>query len=179
MKTLPRTPRVLNPRKFIGSVGDSRSYLLRGQEISQLSYDDDGLNDMVRLKLISSKLATSIREKLDEIKTYDELRGAAGIIKRVFYDRNILSNMLGKQMRRKANIAHKKLKAGDILILTSDGVHDNLTNSDIKEILLSDNEDPAKKIVEEAKKISVHPDQELIRSKPDDISAVVVHVVSG
>lgn len=66
------------------------------------------------------------------------------------------------------------LQTGDRVLLTSDGIHDNLTRTEIEEILKSKTKDPARAIVEAARTRSL--DNEHLRAKPDDMSAVVLDV---
>jgi len=62
--------------------------------------------------------------------------------------------------------------AQDKFILTTDGVHDNLTFNEMEEVVTKKG-DVAKLLVEKARKRS---QGKHFRSKPDDISAVVIEV---
>lgn len=71
------------------------------------------------------------------------------------------------------NLGVEVLAPGDRVILTTDGVHDNLTRRNIRTIVKKDTKDPAKALVKAALKRSK---SEHFRAKRDDMSAVVIDV---
>ena len=71
------------------------------------------------------------------------------------------------------NIGKFKALIGDLIILTSDGVHDNLTNAQMEKILIQKPPNPAKKLVEESVVVS---EGRTIRAKADDMTVLVVEL---
>jgi len=85
-------------RAFIGSVGDSRAYLVRGTSILQLTSDHTFVNEQVRAGTLS----------LQEARKHPA--------------RNILTRAVGSQEEVDVDIVEQELKAGDALLLCSDGL---------------------------------------------------------
>lgn len=140
----------------IGSIGDSRAYIFREGNLRLITEDD-------------SVIPVDLREKFDATDGSD----LDQIDTHFFLQRNIITQSLGSGEELDVHLHSEKLKMGDKLILTSDGVYDNLTTSEITEVVAHGGK-IADNLVEAAKKRSTekHP-----RSKADDISAVVVEVV--
>jgi serine/threonine protein phosphatase PrpC len=82
---------------MIGHVGDSRAYLLRGQQVSCLTRDHTVVGDMVRMRVLSP----------DKIRTHAQ--------------RSVLTRGLGLNPFVTADISQHTVKEGDTLILCSDG----------------------------------------------------------
>ncbi|OGD93616.1 hypothetical protein A2697_04135 [Candidatus Curtissbacteria bacterium RIFCSPHIGHO2_01_FULL_41_44] len=142
----------------IGSVGDSRAYLLREGNLRLITEDD-------------SLIPVVLREEFDDTDGSDLDKYDYAI----FRQRNIVTQSLGSDQEIGVHLYREKLNRGDMIILTSDGVHDNLTTREIEEVV-AEGGDVAEALVEKAKNRSVIPKEENIRAKPDDISAVVVEV---
>lgn len=72
----------------------------------------------------------------------------------------------------------KEVRKGDLVLLTSDGVHDNLTHEEIEALLekAKSPEEAAAFIKEAALKRSREDKNKSIRAKPDDVSVVAVEV---
>src|SRR5262245_23578441 len=85
-------------RAYIGSVGDSRAYLVRGDRIVQLTDDHTFVNEQVRAGTL----------------TVSEARRHPA--------RNILTRAVGSQEEVEADIVEQDLEAGDLLLLCSDGL---------------------------------------------------------
>ena len=68
------------------------------------------------------------------------------------------------------------VRVGDKLIVTSDGIHDNLTDTEISKVLAQspDNQKAVENLTESARKRS--RDTNHLRFKPDDMSAVIAEV---
>lgn len=144
----------------IGNVGDSRAYRLRKEgELEPLTVDDglarteQGLDYALRLQSKFSNL-TDLKELGEEEKRYWRYR-------------NVLSQALGSdEMTPRIKIVD--LEEGDRLILTTDGIHENLTDKEIAA------HDTAKELVQAAKKRS--EERSSLRAHPDDMTAVVIKV---
>ncbi len=155
-------------RVIIGSVGDSRAYILREGILSQITEDDNSVIG------ISPEEKRVIDQKLSMIGTQQNLDALNERELGYWNTRNEISQMLGdKDPIPKPHIYQVALRGGDKIILTSDGVHDNLNYGDI-EVIVNDPYCMAENLVSYAKHRSI--DDRNIRHKPDDISAIVVEV---
>jgi len=85
-------------RAYIGSVGDSRAYLLRGEEIQQLTDDHTFVNEQVRAGTLTPHEA------------------------RRHPSRNILTRAVGSQEEVEPDLVEQDLQAGDLILLCSDGL---------------------------------------------------------
>lgn len=144
-------------RAVIGSVGDSRVYLLSENRLEQITEDDS---------LIPPKSS----KKLNNVTKEEELGDDAVW----FNQRNVITQCIGVPIDN-PYFYTIDLKNGDKLILTSDGVHDNLTSREIEHVAVNSS-NIAEDLVQRAKGRSAVSKEENIRAKADDISAVVVEV---
>ena len=141
---------------FISSVGDSRVYLFRKATLTKITHDD-------------SIIPKRIAEKLENATSHSELNELEG---KAFLLRSIVTQSVGQLEALEVHSYSVIATAGDKFILTTDGVHDNLTFREIEEVV-GYRGDVAKLLIEKAKKRSK---EDHLRSKPDDISAVVIEV---
>lgn len=141
---------------FIASVGDSRAYLFRKETLTLITHDDS---------IIPKKIA----QKLENVASADELNDLEG---KAFMLRSIVTQAVGQLEPLEIHGYSVVVKASDKFILTTDGVHDNLTFNEVEEVV-GHRGDVAKLLVEKAKKRSK---ENHFRSKPDDISAIVIEV---
>lgn len=149
-----------------GSVGDSRIYHLSDNRLKQESTDDSLITQAQERGWLN-------HEKAERINQATDLKGLNEVEKNLFNGRNIITQALGIG-DMKPTIGKFNAKKGDQIILTSDGIHDNLTNEQTEEILKQEPLDPAKKLVEEATIVS---ESNSLRAKQDDMSAVVVELI--
>lgn len=141
----------------VGSVGDSRAYILKEGELFRLTPDDSLAPDEVSFDL-------------DEVSSK---QGLSGELESYYRKRNLITQSLGGESEPNVHIARLGVKSGDKIVLTTDGVHDNLTRSEIEEVLKKGSAE-AHDLVRLAKLRS--QEEGHIRSKKDDISAVVVQI---
>lgn len=146
-----------------GSVGDSRVYHFIEGHLTQVSTDDSLVTQAIEQGWINRQQAGKINEatSLKELSTTE---------KSLFEGRNIITQVMGIG-ETKLKIGKFGVKRGDLILLTTDGVHDNLVNKEIGQILKQNSKDPAESLVEAASRISKG---RLLRAKPDDMTAVVV-----
>lgn len=113
---------------YIGHVGDSRAYLVRGSSVVQLTQDHSYVNQLVALGTLSQEEAHKHPQ------------------------RNILLRVLGTIEDCEVDLFEIDLEKGDRILLASDGLVADLAKETIDEILLSKNslEDVADKLVEAA-----------------------------
>lgn len=132
---------------LVAHVGDSRAYLLRGRELLQLTDDHSWIAEQVRLGVFSE----------DEARNHQW--------------RSVVSNALGGEERVRLEIFGFALKAGDRLLLCSDGLSGVMTESELLH-LVSRPEAPqivADRLVEAANDAG----------GPDNITAVVVDIAQN
>lgn len=151
------------PMALVASVGDSRAYHVTAKgEVRRLTNDGESLPD----------------EAIDQLDEVTELEQLSPSLRRAFRDRNVVSDALGVYKRHEApnHVESVDLAEGDCILLTSDGVHDNLTYSEIAEICAtaSGRDELVERLAAEARARSL--DQDHLRAKDDDISAVVLQL---
>ena len=93
--------------------GDSRGYLQRDQELSQLTEDHSWVAQLVKEGHITSEQA------------------------RVHPSRNVITRALGIENELVPDIITEEIRAGDIVLLCSDGLHGLVEDGEINEILHS------------------------------------------
>jgi protein phosphatase len=149
-----------------GHVGDSRIYILRdGKIFEQITEDDNFLKDLLKSGGITKEQALRIDQstKKEDLKTDNE-RG-------LFELRREITQFLGSK-KIKPGIGRAELRSGDRIIITTDGIHDNLTSEQIKNLLsaASSDQEAAQKIAGAARLIS---ESHGWRSKDDDMTIFV------
>ena len=129
----------------VAQVGDSRAYLLRDGEVKQLTRDQT--------------LLASLKEqgKLPP----------GGLGKRW---KNMLLQAVGAQENLKVDMSETDLRAGDWMLLCSDGLHGPVEEEDLAAIMKQD-ESPAQK----AKRLTDRANE---NGGPDNVSVVVCQVVA-
>lgn len=151
-------------RKLITvNAGDSRVYVLRKNGVlEQITTDDNKHIDReLQLKFNNVKDISKLSPK--ERESWDR--------------RHFVSNILGLPKDEfKPQITITDLSDDDTIIITSDGIHDNLTNEEITNIVAEpgDNNSKAKKLVEVAQERGKEGKEKNPRSKRDDMTALVI-----
>lgn len=95
----------------VGNVGDSRAYLLRAGRLNQVTTDHSLVAEQVRMGVM----------------TQDEARGST--------HKNIVTRAIGHRERVDVDIFEIKLLPEDRLLLSSDGIHDVLEESEMGDVL--------------------------------------------
>ena len=123
--------KILNSKAVITNVGDSRCYgLNKSDKLIRLTQDHGILDELLKKGQIPEKIAV----KIDQAKKLEELEPSELSI---FNQRNIVTNALSQYFDTdNIYFSDVLLKDFKILVLTSDGVHDNLTDEEIRTILL-------------------------------------------
>ena len=96
----------------IGSVGDSRVYLLAGETLEQVTTDDSWA---------ATILANDPAVKAEDIATHPM--------------RNVLTNVLGGRPTVDVHVTERVLRGGETLLLCSDGVHGSVEVAELAAIL--------------------------------------------
>ena len=101
-------------RATVAHVGDSRCYLIRKGQATQLTRDHTVVNDQFRLGVISASEMASSESK------------------------HVLSRSIGSELMVKVDVGEHQVFAGDVLVLCSDGLHGSVTGGDMARILSGD-----------------------------------------
>jgi protein phosphatase len=96
----------------IGSAGDSRCYLVRDGQLSQLTRDDSWVSAALGEGILNS----------DDVEHHPL--------------RNVITKAVGARDTIDLEIVEHDLKAGDLLMLCSDGLHGMINDQEIKRILV-------------------------------------------
>lgn len=136
---------LLGPELVIVQVGDSRAYLRRGRMLQQLTMDHNVVGQMVAAGKLRPEDA------------------------RNFKQRNVLLEAIGVQERVGPDIVRVQVRAGDVLLLCSDGLTGPLDDRQVLDHLLR-HEDPlrsARALTEAA----------CAAGGPDNVTAAIVRFV--
>jgi len=103
---------IINDRYYIKNVGDSRVYLIRKENIEQLTKDQSLVAEMVRNNELT----------LDEAKTYGK--------------KNILTMCVGLFNEVKTYTKNGKIKGGDSFLICCDGLYNYIPDEKFRELLI-------------------------------------------
>lgn len=153
--------------------GDSRAWLLREGRLFCLTADHDMLWFARGDGQIDAQQEQTTRALLDTINTAAEAEQHGGLVARQAFERR---NMLWSELANPdTEISTRRYpsQSGDLLLLTSDGVHDNLTAPEILYVLThTEPTQLAQALVAASARRS---QQDHARAKADDMTCVVVH----
>jgi protein phosphatase len=161
-------------KAIMGNVGDSRVYLLRNgsQSVEHLTLDDAQWVEIFEGRPSNQKSAKDIQRELAEADNPGEKSDKVSFPVAPGAPACDLTKALGLSESVELNIEEHPLKPGDMLSITSDGVHDVLKDSRIANCILRNGRDAKKAgeaLVQEAEDEKGTP-----RSKRDDRTAVVI-----
>ncbi len=156
-------------RLVYAHVGDSRIYLLREHEpLKRLTNDDGLLAKLIENQVISDKDAWRIDQAMytDELSdtefSYFRLRGG-------------ITQALGGPTPPLIHTNQTTVYPGDRILLCTDGIHDNLTEAEIEDILRNSPRTATARILVERSIERSHQERSItVRAKPDDMSAIVM-----
>jgi len=97
----------------LGSAGDSRCYLVRDQQLQQLTQDDSWVSAALGEGILSS----------DDVERHPL--------------RNVITKAVGARDSIDLEVIEQTLQAGDVALLCSDGLHGMVNDGEIARILLS------------------------------------------
>lgn len=150
-------------------VGDSRIYLLRGEEHLQRLTNDDGL----LTKLVENQIVNEYHaQHIDQAMRADQL---SDVEYNYFRYRGGITQAIGGPLPPVVHTAKITIYPGDRILLCTDGIHDNLTDEEIENIMRDNPRTSIARILVERARLRSREDRSLtIRSKPDDMSGVVI-----
>jgi serine/threonine protein phosphatase PrpC len=152
---------------LLAHCGDTRAQLLHAGTFETITLDHAALNDP------DPEVAKQRQARLDEVTAADQLSDPMD--RAAFAHRHMLSNALTGTGDLEVRSYVVPLAAGDRLMLDSDGLHDNLTGTELANLLRSATpQQAADLLAAAAHERSLRSHDETARAKPDDISVLVV-----
>jgi serine/threonine protein phosphatase PrpC len=154
----------------IANLGDSRVQLLHAGRLETVTLDHSYFSEPDPLA------AKARQDRLDAAANVTDLDDPMD--RAAFAHRHLLANALTGDGLEDVRHYLVELAPGDRLILDSDGVHDNLTATELEAVLsqAESAHDAAEQTVSQAWSRSEDESSELGRSKPDDMTALVLQV---
>ena len=145
-------------------VGDSRAYRVR-----------DGRLELIADEHEDTVPRPAMADALDRIQSVQDFEDGPKDLSWAFSYRNIISAELGSSDTR-PTIREHPLEPGDVIIVVSDGVHDNLAHQEIEEVLAewAGGSPQALATTLVARAHGRSQDRTHVRSKDDDVSCAVL-----
>ncbi len=119
---------------MLGQVGDSRAYILRGERLVQVTRDQSLVNQLIEAGQLTEEEAEN------------------------FEHSNIILQALGTADAVQVDLTFAELRAGDVLMMCSDGLSGMIRDSEIRETLLSvrDPVDACRVLIDDANQAGGH-----------------------
>ncbi|MGK3965313.1 Stp1/IreP family PP2C-type Ser/Thr phosphatase [Sorangium sp. So ce118] len=111
MGTTSTIAALMDDHLFLGQVGDSRAYVLRGDRLVQVTRDQSLVNQLIEAGQLTE----------EEAETFEH--------------NNIILQALGTADSVQVDLTYVALKRGDTLMLCSDGLSGMVRNEEIREVL--------------------------------------------
>ncbi|WP_434046570.1 MULTISPECIES: Stp1/IreP family PP2C-type Ser/Thr phosphatase [Sorangium] len=111
MGTTSTIAALMDDHLFLGQVGDSRAYILRGDRLVQVTRDQSLVNQLIEAGQLTE----------EEAETFEH--------------NNIILQALGTADSVQVDLTYVELKRGDTLMLCSDGLSGMVRNEEIREVL--------------------------------------------
>ncbi len=142
MGTTATIAALMDHRLFLGQVGDSRGYILRNGALTQVTRDQSLVNQLIEAGQLTQ----------DEAETFEH--------------NNIILQALGTAESVQVDLTYVDLRAGDVLLLCSDGLSGMVKDGDIRDILhrMSNPEAACRELIERANAAGGH----------DNITVIIV-----
>ncbi len=143
MGTTSTVAALLDDHLFIGQVGDSRAYILRGDKLVQVTRDQSLVNQLIEAGQLTE----------EEAETFEH--------------NNIILQALGTSDSVQVDLTFVELKRGDTLLLCSDGLSGMLRNEEIREVLraVGDPQEACKVLIDRANQAGGHDNVTVVISK--------------
>ncbi len=104
-------------RLSVGHVGDSRFYILANDRLRQVTHDDSWM---------ASMLAHNPSLDVTRLEQHPM--------------RNALTNVVGSKRRTDVHVVEEPLEGGELLLLTTDGVHGVMDEASLEQVILDTND---------------------------------------
>jgi protein phosphatase len=111
MGTTSTIAALMDDHLFLGQVGDSRAYILRGERLVQVTRDQSLVNQLIEAGQLTE----------EEAETFEH--------------NNIILQALGTADTVQVDLTYVHLRKGDALMLCSDGLSGMVRNDEIREVL--------------------------------------------
>jgi PPM family protein phosphatase len=169
MAAFCRQPDTRSYTMVYAHVGDSRIYLLRDQEpLKRLTSDDGLLAKLVENQIVTDKDALRIDQAMraDQLSdtefSYFRLRGG-------------ITQALGGPLPPTIHTEQLPVYPGDRILLCTDGIHDNLIDEEIEQIMRNAPRTATARLLVDRSLHRSHQERSVtVRAKPDDMSAIVL-----
>src|SRR6266496_5275855 len=150
-------------------VGDSRVYLLKkGEPLQRMTIDDGLLGKLVENEIVNEEDA----RRIDQAMHAEDLTDAEISYFRM---RGGITQALGGPLPPEIHIDQIPIAIGDRILLCTDGIHDNLTDLEIEDILRKAPRNAAARLLVEYALLRSREERQItIRAKPDDMTAIVL-----
>jgi len=168
-------------KAIIANAGDSRVYILRKNgELEQITVDDSQAN----LFLTATKGKEEAKKLQEKFNNLVDESGLSALERGFWGMRNKISQALGTP-GCSPNMYSVDINDGDIILISSDGIHDNLTDTktngstpSMADILRQEksSQEMAKSLVKISEEKSEKGE---FRSKKDDMTALVIKVLAA
>lgn len=156
----------------IAWAGDSRVFVIRNNTIIYRTLDDGIADDIEWLEEVYPDERPEYRAQAFLESTTMDRYDLPRELLRLFHQRNIVANCLGGRDTVEIRTHQLYVQPGDVILASSDGVHDNLTNDEILTVIRAGG--GVKELTEKALRRS--RDDDHVRAKPDDITAVILTI---
>ena len=143
MGTTSTVAALVDDHLFIGQVGDSRAYILRGDKLVQATRDQSLVNQLIEAGQLTE----------EEAETFEH--------------NNIILQALGTSDSVQVDLTFVELKRGDTLLLCSDGLSGMVRNDEIREVLraVEDPHEACKVLIDRANQAGGHDNVTVVISK--------------
>src|SRR5690606_26115408 len=134
MGTTSTIAALMNERLFLGQVGDSRAYILRGERLVQVTRDQSLVNQLIEAGQLTEEEAEN------------------------FEHSNIILQALGTAEAVQVDLTYVKLCKGDILMMCSDGLSGMIRDNDMRDTLVhvDDVEEACRVLIDDANQAGGH-----------------------
>lgn len=165
-------------KAIIGNMGDSRIWLYKKDgTIIQLSEDDSVLRDAFQAGRLSQERYTRLLNFFDNFK--GKIENYTQELQGYWNNRNVVYRYLGMP-NFACDTKIVDVEPDDVIILTSDGIHDNLTTEDVKQTLQQskDPQEAVESLVKNARHLWTTEGWNP-RAKGDDTTALALKIPSA
>lgn len=161
-----------------GHAGDSRIYVASKRALRQVTKDDDIVSQMPG---ISEEERERVVEMLGRAETREDLKQTipSGYPLSFFFShRNVIERALSDCGKKEIQCGIVPLEKGELVLLTSDGIHDNLTTEEIAGYAdpAKSSEEVARSLVTAAQTRAREGTPKHLRAKHDDMTALAIEI---